>query len=357
MLIQFNDINIICLYFNALFVNRNKTFILLASDNKCMREGQFIKKNKDRWEGYQQHAAENPDELAKRFTYLVDDLAFAKTFYPGSHTSRYVNGMAAKIYLDIYKNKKEKSQRFITFWTTELPLILYRYRRTLLFSFVFFIVFLLLGIIASSIEPDFIKTVLGPEYVEMTEQNIAAGDPFGVYKKEDSFTMFLFIAWNNIRVALIMFGSGILFGAGTLFFLFKNSLMVGVFEFMFYKHQLGVSFFLVVFIHGTLELSAIVIAACAGFILGGSVLFPGTFTRLHALQMASRDAVKIIIGLIPVFIVAAFFESYVTRHTGMPVLMSLFILAASLAFILFYFVFYPTRVFKKEQKQFFEQAI
>lgn len=319
-----------------------------------MREGQFIKKNKERWDEYQQNPAEDPDELAKRFTYLVDDLAFSKTFYPASNTTRYINGMAAKIYLDIYKNKKEKSHRFITFWTIELPLIMYRYRRILLFSFIFFMVFLILGIAASAIDPDFIKMVLGPEYVEMTEQNIANGDPFGVYKDSDSFTMFLKIFWHNTRLSLIIFGSGILLGLGTLYFLFHNGIMVGVFEFMFYKHHLGIQFFLVVFIHGTLELAAVVIASSSGFILGNSILFPGTYTRLQSLLIAAKDSVKIIIGLIPIFLAAAFFESYVTRHTEMPVWMSLLILFGSLSFILFYFVFHPIRVFHKAQKHFLE---
>lgn len=322
-----------------------------------MREGQFIKQHKERWDEYQLNPTDDPDELAKRFSYLVDDLSFAKTFYGGSNTSRYINGMAAKIYLDIYKNKKEQSHRFITFWKTELPLIAFKYRKILLFSFLLFLAFYLLGAIASAIDPAFVKMILGADYVEMTEENIAKGDPFGVYKNEDSFSMFLFIAWNNIRVSLMMFGSGIFAGLGTLYLLFKNSIMVGAFDFMFYQHHLGVKFILVVFIHGTLELSAIVIAACSGFILGGSMLFPGTYTRLQSLKFAAKDAIKLIVGLAPVFIIAAVFESYVTRYTEMPVWLSIIILAGSLAFIVFYFVAYPAYLFKKFQAKFLEQTL
>ena len=63
-----------------------------------MREGHFIKQNIDRWESYQE-PTEDPDEVAKRFTYLVDDLSYAKTFYPSSNTVRFINGLAANIYL------------------------------------------------------------------------------------------------------------------------------------------------------------------------------------------------------------------------------------------------------------------
>ena len=68
-----------------------------------MREGQFIKKNIDRWKSYEE-PADDPDEVAKRFTYLVDDLAYAKTFYPFSNTVKFINGLAALIYLSIYLN-------------------------------------------------------------------------------------------------------------------------------------------------------------------------------------------------------------------------------------------------------------
>src|ERR1700684_4387027 len=105
-----------------------------------MREGQFIKKNLERWEQYQ-HPTEDPDEVAKRFTYLVDDLSYAKTFYPLGNTVRYINGIAANIYLSIYKNKKEKKYRLITFWSAELPMVIQKHHRILLFTFLFFISF------------------------------------------------------------------------------------------------------------------------------------------------------------------------------------------------------------------------
>ena len=86
-----------------------------------MREGQFIKNNIERWKSYEE-PTEDPDEVAKRFTYLVDDLAYAKTFYPFSNTVKFINGLAARIYLSIYRNKKEKQSRIKSFFVAELPL-------------------------------------------------------------------------------------------------------------------------------------------------------------------------------------------------------------------------------------------
>lgn len=311
-----------------------------------MREGQFIKRNKDRWKEYE-HPAEDPDELARQFTYLVDDLSYAKTFYPFGNTVKYLNSLGANIYLSIYRNKKEKSHRLITFWTTEVPLIVQKHHKKLLFAFLFFMAFIALGVFSAKYDQNFVRAVLGDQYVDMTERNIAKNDPFGVYKDENEWYMFFRIAQNNIGVAFKCFIMGILCSIGTIWLLLKNGLMLGVFEYMFFKHGLGPQSILVVFIHGTLEISAIVIAGSAGIILGNSLLFPKTFTRLQSVQEGAKDGVKIMISLVPVFIVAAFFEGFVTRYTNMPSALSITILLASLAFILFYYVYYPIVVRKR----------
>jgi len=75
-----------------------------------VREGLFIKKNIDKWRQYQYERTADPDEMAARFTELVNDLGYSKTFYPHSKVTTYLNGLASKIYLGIYKNKKENYQ-------------------------------------------------------------------------------------------------------------------------------------------------------------------------------------------------------------------------------------------------------
>jgi uncharacterized membrane protein SpoIIM required for sporulation len=311
-----------------------------------MREGQFIKQNIERWKSYEE-PTDDPDEVAKRFTYLVDDLAYAKTFYPFSNTVKFINGLALRIYLSIYRNKKESRGRFKSFFVQELPLVIRRHHRTLLFTFLFFTAFMLIGIFSAWQDQSFARGVLGDGYVDMTERNIAQGDPFGVYKDENELVMFLYIAFNNIKVAFMCFAFGLLFSVGTIWILFRNGLMLGVFEQMFFHHGLGVQSILVVFIHGTLEISAIVIAGSAGLMIGNAMLFPKTYKRGQAFKMAAKDSIKIMVCLVPIFLVAAFFEGFVTRHTGMPLWMSILILASSLAFILWYFVFYPIKVSKR----------
>jgi len=311
-----------------------------------MREGQFIKRNLKRWEHFQEDT-DDPDEVARRFTYLVDDLSYAKTFYPSSKTVSYINSIAANIYLSIYKNKKEKRNRLATFWKTEVPLAMRRNHRVMLFTLLFFLTFIAMGVYSAWHDQTFIRAILGDSYVSMTEQNIADGKPFGVYANDSEMAMFLQIAFHNITVTLLCYILGLTAGVFTLWFLFRNGLMVGVFEYMFFHHNLGAKSLLVIFTHGTFELSGLVIAGGCGLMLGNSLLFPGTYTRLQSLRFAARDSIRIIISLIPVFIVAAFFEGYVTRHTDMPIWLNLLILIASASWITWYYIIYPIRLSKK----------
>src|SRR5579863_1287318 len=158
-----------------------------------MREPLFVKQNADKWRSFEQEPTTDPDEIAERFIKITDDLAYAKTFYPKSKTTEYLNGLAAKLHQSIYKNKTERSNRFIAFWKSELPLIFKQYEKQLLYSFIFFVVFCMMGVLSAKYDSHFLELVLGPggkQYVEMTKDNIAKGDPFGVYKSHGEVTMF-----------------------------------------------------------------------------------------------------------------------------------------------------------------------
>lgn len=313
-----------------------------------MREGLFIKKNKERWEKIQQQTSADADETAQDFTRLLDDLAYAKTFYPYSKVTRYINALASRIYLNIYKNRKEETNRLLMFWKYDLPLTLYKHRRVVLFSFVVFMVFFAIGFFASVQDENMARTIMGDEYVDMTEENIENGNPFGVYETGNPFLSWLGLMIHNIRVSFLVFVTGLFCGVPTIYLLGQNAVMVGVFNHFFAKHGYGVDFFMVVFVHGTLELTAIILAGAAGLVLGKSYLFPGTIKRLDAFKQGAKDGVKIMIGLLPVFGLAAFFEGFITRlYNDMSVLTTV-VFFASVLFVVWYFILYPFRLALKK---------
>lgn len=195
-----------------------------------MREALFVKQNSEKWNRFENDATGDPDELADRFIQITDDLAYAKTFYPKSKTTAYLNGLAARLHQSIYKNKKESSNRFVSFWKYELPLLFKTYERQLLYAFIFFLVFCAMGVLSAKYDENFVRLILGSDYVDMTNDNIARGNPFGVYKQAGEVPMFLYIAANNIYVALRNFVSGAIFSVGAVYFLFTDSLRLGSFQ-------------------------------------------------------------------------------------------------------------------------------
>lgn len=309
-----------------------------------MREALFIKKNKDRWLKIQQQPSDDPDEMAADFTQLVDDLAYAKTFYPAGKVTHFINTQASKIYLDIYKNRKEESNRLVTFWKYELPLTIRKHHKVILFSLLLFAVFFAIGFFISLKDENIVRSIFGDGYIDHTIDNINNGNPFGIFEHGNPVLSWLGIMINNIKVSFRFFVEGIFCGVPVFIDEGREAIRLGVFDHFFTARNMGLDFWLVVFVHGALEITAIIISAAAGFILGKSFLFPGTIRRIDAFKQGAKDGVKIMIGLVPVFGLAAFFEGFITRlYNDIPALTTI-IFALSVLFVIWYFVIYPIRL-------------
>lgn len=319
-----------------------------------MKEITFLKQNAEKWQQFEsllsRKTGSDPDRLADLFVQLIDDLSYARTNYPKSKTTQYLNSLASKAHQEIYKNKKENKKRILTFWKYELPMTFKRSHKQLLYSFIIFITAVLIGVISAAYDDDFVRLILGNSYVNQTLENIDKGDPMAIYKSATPTNMFFAITINNIYVSFLCFILGVFFSVGTGYALFTNGVMLGSFQYFFYQKGLLMQSMLVIWIHGTLEISAIVIAGAAGLTMGNSILFPGTYSRLQSFTMGARQGIKIVIGLVPIFITAGFLESFVTRHTEMPVALSLLIILVSLTFIIGYFVVYPIVLNKKNTR-------
>jgi uncharacterized membrane protein SpoIIM required for sporulation len=314
-----------------------------------MREAVFLRQNQERWQQYEQRPTADPDVLAARFVALTDDLAYAQTFYPTSPTTAYLNGLAARLHQRLYANKRERHGRFAHFWAVELPLVVGRHHRTLAVTAVMFLIFTLLGALSAAQDESFVRVVLGDAYVNQTIESIRKGDPMAVYKQEGETLMFLGITANNIYVALRIFVLGATLGVGTLVQMFRTGIMLGSFQYFFHHYHVLRTSVLTIWIHGTLEISACIVAGAAGFVMAQGLLFPGTFGRAEAFRQSARDGLKMAIGLVPIFVMAGFLEGFVTRHTEMPVAASLAIIGSSAAFIGWYFVLYPRQLLRRLQ--------
>ncbi len=315
-----------------------------------MRESAFVKANIGKWEEFESLIAtkvkKDPDQLADLFIQLTDDLSYAKTHYPKSEVTQYLNNLSTKVHQYIYRNKKERSNRFVEFWKLELPLIFWQHRKEFLYSFLFFLGACIIGAFSAAHDDNFVRLILGDQYVNMTLNNIERGVPLGVYGEMAQTDMFVLITFNNIRVSFIAFALGIVASIGTVYALFNNGVMLGSFQYFFYSKGLLVTSLLTIWIHGTIEIISIIMAGGAGLIMGNSMLFPGTYTRIESLRRGALTGAKVVLGLVPLFIIAGFLESFVTRLFGMPDFVKALIIFGSLAFMIYYIILYPRKLFK-----------
>lgn len=312
-----------------------------------MRESAFINRNKQRWQEFEKvvnNPTAPPDKLAELFIQITDDLSFARTQYPQSRTTQYLNSLASKVHGEIYKNKKEEKNRFILFWKEEVPAAVYQSRKQLLYAFIIFMVAALIGAVSTARDETFVRLILGDGYVNTTLENIKNGNPTRIYSSGDEMDMFFSITLNNIMVSLKVFVFGAMFSFGTGLFLFYNALMVGTFVTFFYQENQLSQAFPVIMLHGTIELSSIVIAAAAGFVMGNSILFPGTYSRLVSFKMGAVRGLKIVVGLIPFFIIAGFIESFITRYAFMHWSLKAFVIGLSAILMIYYFIIYPQQL-------------
>lgn len=310
-----------------------------------MKEVTFIRHNIDKWRRYEKVLEEEvfstPDDLADAYIDVTSDLAFSQTHYPQSRITLYLNNLGISIHNKIYRNKRERWTRIYTFWTQEVPATMWDARRELRWSFLIFLMFSFVGALSQWLDPEFSRLIMGDAYVDMTLDNIAHGTPMAVYDGSTEGSMFVEITLNNVRVSFLIYVMGIFTSLGTGFLLMQNAVMLGAFQTFFAQHGLLCESALAIWLHGTLEISAIIIAGAAGLAMGNGWLFPGTYSRMEAFRRGVKRGLKIVVGTVPVFIMAGFIESFATRHVEVPDALRLGIIVLSALFIVCYFIVLP----------------
>lgn len=315
-----------------------------------MKEKNFVEQNKEKWLKYEKMSYsyyKNPDELSDLFIQVTEDLSYTRTFYPKRKINQYLNFLVQEILGNLGGNYQLRWQQFAAFWGKELPAIVHQSRLELGISFILFTLSFLVGVISSINDPNFSRAILGDAYINMTLENIENEDPMAVYKTMNEVDMFLGISLNNAMVAFRTFILGLFFSVGTISILIYNGIMVGTFQYFFIERGLFIESFLTIWLHGTLEISSIILSGGAGILLGKGIVFPGTYSRLDSIKVYASRALKLLLGVLPILLLAAVIESYVTRHTELSTWLKLGIILSSLTFILGYFVWYPRYLLRK----------
>lgn len=326
-----------------------------------MKEVEFIKQNRTKWSEAELTAqASNKADVNKvveHYVQITDDLSYSKAHYPNSQVTAYLNSLADCLYNRLNKRRKNKLDGFMEFWTKEVPMAVYSARKELIFSLVIFVLSMGIGVLSANGDSEFSRLILGDGYIEMTLDNIEKGNPMGVYANEGELGMFVRITFNNVMVGIRTFVAGVIALLGTVYILLFNGIMVGTFETFLYQHGVFSHSLGVVFLHGTIELSVIVICGGAGLCLGTGWLFPGTYKRIDSFKKNAKIGLKILLSTIPLFIVAGFIEGYITRYEYMHIALKALIIGLSIFIITFYYIYLPYKIRRNDTRTKLQRSV
>ena len=285
-----------------------------------------------------------PDVLAEAYQEITTDLAFAQTHFAEAPITTYLNDLSLALHVQVYRCHPGRWQQVAHYLAYDVPLSFYENRRSLFISLYVFVLGVLLGVASQQMDPEFARAVMGNFYVEMTLDNIAKGEPMAVYDSMVPTDTFLNITINNVCVSFLCYVAGLLTVFGTGLLLMRNAVMLGCFQTFFVQHDLGWESALAIWLHGTLEISMIVVAGAAGIVLGTGWLFPGTLTRMQAFRASAQSSLRMAMATVPILTVAAFIEGFFTRHTEWPDTLRLTVIVASLVFVVWYVVVWPRKL-------------
>jgi uncharacterized membrane protein SpoIIM required for sporulation len=245
-------------------------------------------------------------ELGLLYRQTASDLATVREDASNRQLSTYLNQLLGRSHNLIYLGHKPKVSGIVRFYRDSYPQI---FRETLRQTLLAVAIFVFSGIVAWVItdkDPAFAYRLLGPRMMETIEQRKMWTESIVTIKPLASSG----IMTNNLSVSFSAFAMGITAGIGTIWMIMINGLLIGVIGAVTWKAGMAMQLWSFVAPHGVLELPAIFIAGGAGLEIARGMLFPGMLPRRVSLAQAGGRAAKLLLGTIPLLVVAGVIEGF-----------------------------------------------
>ena len=247
-------------------------------------------------------------ELSLLYRQTAADLAAIREDRGSVHYARYVNQLLVRAHNTIYSGHRASPMAVISFFTRTYPIAFRRNLRHCALATAIFAIAGLVGAVLTYQNPDVKVKVLGPQMVETIDRHqMWTHSIVGIKPLASSAIM-----TNNISVGFTTFALGMTAGLGTIYMMAFNGLLIGVIGVACYLSGMSLQLWSFVAPHGVLELPAIFIAGGAGLRIAQGLLFPGLLTRRDSLARAGSEAVQLLLGTVPILIVAGIIEAFVS---------------------------------------------
>ena len=293
-----------------------------------MKQSQFELRHQDSWAhfGERLDALERSrgrnqagDSFTEQYRQICLHLALAQERGYSTHLVEPLQQLAMRGHQQLYRHRSQFGAQLLGFVLADFPrLVRAEWRLVTLAGLLFFGSLVLMGLLVHAF-PDLIYSVVSPaDVTEMEAMYDPAARRLGQAAERGAsadWLMFGYYIMHNIGIAFQTFASGLLFGLGSLFFLFFNGLMIGAVAGHLTNVGFGETFWPFVIGHGAFELTAIALAGAAGLKLGWALLAPGPLRRGEALRIAAKTSVRLIGGVMLFLLIAAFIEAYWSSMT------------------------------------------
>jgi uncharacterized membrane protein SpoIIM required for sporulation len=276
-------------------------------------------------------------ELGLLYRQAAADLSTLREDPTGKSYARFLNLILSRAHNTIYAGEKSSARGIVHFYRHTYPQIFRHNLKLITVAFLLFAVGGLAGMLLALTHPDYMRLFLPPHMMETIEQHKMWTDSVVSVAPAASSQ----IMTNNISVSFMAFAMGITAGAGTVFSMVFNGVLIGVVGTACWLNDMSLSLWSFVAPHGVLELPAIFIAGGAGLRIAQGLLFPGLLSRQNSLAKAGGEAVRLLVGIIPILIVAGLIEGFISPSAlGWQ---WKFALAGSIAVIFFSYLFFCAR--------------
>jgi len=263
-------------------------------------------------------------ELGLLYRQAASDLAVLRADVSSVHFAGYLNQLLARAHNTIYSGHKTSHSAALRFFRDTYPQVFRKDFNYVLFAFVLFLGGAVIGAILTLQDPDFRLKIIGPEMVQTIERHEMWTHSIVAIKPLASSS----IMTNNLSVAFMAFAAGITAGLGTIYMIVFNGVLIGVIGIACAQAGMSLQLWSFVAPHSVLELPAIFISAGAGLRIASGLLFPGVLPRRESLAIAGREAVQLLLGVVPMLLIAGVIEAFLSP-TELSVRMK-FLFAASL---------------------------
>jgi uncharacterized membrane protein SpoIIM required for sporulation len=249
-------------------------------------------------------------ELGRIYRRTASDLAIARAESRDPRLINYLNSLVIRAHGRIYRADAQGGKRIRTFFTRELPQTFRRTWRYTFVSFSVFMIFALFGFIGTRYDPEFSELVgVNPAFREIY---IETKTPWWESLNDANQEGASFIMTHNIQVTIYTFALGATCGIGTLFYLAFNGANIASVLALTYRAGFGNDLLTFMIGHGVVELSCIFIAGGAGLLIGSAMIMPGDLTRADALRTRGMEAVRLMIGVAILLVVAGTIEGFIS---------------------------------------------